>query len=76
MDEISEKAQKQLGKAIRAKREALGYSQEAFAHECGVHRTYMGSIERGERNLSLLNIMRVAKALGLKCSELMADAKL
>ena len=48
-----QKAQNRLGKVIREKRKELGYSQEAFADICGVHRTYMGSIERGERNISL-----------------------
>ncbi len=71
-----EKAEKQLGKTIRSKRSELGYSQEAFAHECGVHRTYMGSIERGERNLSLLNILRIAKVLKIRSSELLEISKL
>ena len=76
MDIDLERAQEQLGEVIRAKRLELGYSQEALAHECGVHRTYMGSIERGERNLSLLNILRIAKVLGIKSSELLSVAKL
>ena len=76
MDVDLEQAQEQLGEAIRAKRLELGYSQEALAHECGVHRTYMGSIERGERNLSLLNILRIAKSLGVKASELLKDSRL
>jgi len=70
------KAQKRLGEVIRAKRKALGYSQEAFASACGVHRTYMGAIERGERNVSLMNIIRVADCLAVKPSELLADAKI
>ena len=71
-----EKSQKQLGKLIREKRKQAGYSQEAFASQCGVHRTYMGAIERGERNISLLNIIRIAKALKMKPSELFKLAKL
>jgi transcriptional regulator with XRE-family HTH domain len=63
------KAQKRLGSVIRAKRKILGYSQEAFASECGVHRTYMGAVERGERNLSLMNIIRIANSLSVKPSE-------
>ena len=43
-----EKAQKILGETIRNRRKKFGYSQESFAHHCGVHRTYMGAIERGE----------------------------
>ena len=71
-----EKAQKRLGVVIRDNRKELGYSQEAFASYCGVHRTYMGAIERGERNISLMNIIRVADALKMKPSELLALAKL
>ena len=70
------KAQQQLGVIIRDKRKALGYSQEAFASECGMHRTYMGAIERGERNISLLNILRISTTLKIKPSALLALAKL
>lgn len=69
-------AQKQLGLIIRDCRKQLGYSQEAFAYHCGVHRTYMGAIERGERNISLLNIIRVSNALNMKPSQLLEMAKL
>ena len=71
-----EKAQQQLGLVIRDKRKEMGYSQEAFASQCGVHRTYMGAVERGERNISLMNIIRIATALKLQPSELLAMAKL
>ena len=71
-----EKAQKQLGAIIRDLRKEMGYSQEAFASYCGVHRTYMGAVERGERNLSLMNIIRIANALKRKPSELLAMAEL
>ena len=71
-----QKAQNQLGKAIREKRKALGYSQESFAAACDLHRTYVGSIERGERNLSFKNILGIAAALKIKPSELMDIAKL
>ncbi len=71
-----ENAQKRLGKTVRAKRKELGYSQESFASYCGVHRTYMGAVERGERNISLLNIIRIANELKLKPSELLSLAKL
>ncbi len=69
-------AQKQLGAVIRNNRKELGYSQEEFAAYCGVHRTYMGAVERGERNISLMNIIRVAEALKMKPSELLSQAKL
>lgn len=70
------KAQKQFGVVIRKNREAQKLSQESLADLVGVHRTYMGSIERGERNISLLNIRRIASALNLKPSELFAEAKM
>ena len=49
-----------------------GVSQERLADDCGLHRTYVGGVERGERNISLLNICRVAGALGCTPVELMA----
>lgn len=52
------------------RREALGLTREAFAERAGIHRTYPSDIERGTRNLGLLNIERVALALSLKISEL------
>ena len=61
---------KRFGKAVRAKRRELGVSQEEFADMCGLDRTYVGGIERGERNLSLVNIERIAKALKISLSEL------
>ena len=58
-----------LGHAIRRLRSAKGFSQEGFADHVGLHRTYIGSVERGEKNISLDNIERIAKALGLKIPE-------
>jgi transcriptional regulator with XRE-family HTH domain len=65
-----------FGVAVRELREQRGLSQEALAFEVGVHRTYMGSVERGERNVSLKNIVRIASALGVCASELMTSADL
>ena len=62
-----------FGRRVRELRTAQGYSQEGFAAACGVDRTYMGGIERGERNLALRNIERIAVALGLSLGELMRD---
>ena len=56
-------------------RKAKGYSQEEFAHECDLHRTYMGDVERGERNISIDNIARIAAALGVTASDLLAGIK-
>lgn len=64
--------QRTLGRNLRAHREARGLSQEAFADELGVHRTYMGGVERGERNLTLRSVERLAEALGVPPLELLA----
>jgi transcriptional regulator with XRE-family HTH domain len=64
-----------LGQAIRLLRKAAGFSQEGFANACGIHRTYMGALERGERNVSLDNIAKVAAALGLPVSSLFVEAE-
>jgi transcriptional regulator with XRE-family HTH domain len=66
---------KALGTVIRQKREALDYSQESFAEKVGLHRTYVGAIERGERNITVKNFVRVALALGTQPSILMAEAE-
>ena len=70
------KEKKQLGEIIRLKRTELGFSQENFAFECKLHRTYVGAIERGERNISLENIIKIATALNIKPSKLLSLAKL
>ena len=56
---------------VRAARKAAGLSQEQLAGEAGLHRTYVGSIERAERNVSLDNIERIAAALRTQASELL-----
>ena len=63
--------QEQFGLRVRELRRSQGLSQEAFADECDLDRTYIGGIERGERNVSLRNIAVIAKALNLTISELM-----
>lgn len=65
-----------LGAAIRARRIALAYSQEALADASSIDRSHMGKIERGERNVTFLNICRIAAAIGCKPSELLMDAGL
>jgi transcriptional regulator with XRE-family HTH domain len=59
-----------FGKALRKRRHELGVSQEEFADLCGLDRTYVGGIERGERNLALVNIEKLARALKISLSDL------
>ncbi|WP_428052926.1 helix-turn-helix domain-containing protein [Candidatus Avelusimicrobium stercoris] len=63
---------KAFGAHVRALRKAAGFSQEDFALEIGLDRTYMGGVERGERNLALLNLRKIAKGLKISVSELLA----
>ena len=56
---------KKFGSRVRDLRIAQGISQEVLAQKSGLHRTYIGGIERGERNISLVNIEKIAKALNL-----------
>jgi transcriptional regulator with XRE-family HTH domain len=63
-----------FGAAVRARRNALSLSQEALADLSGVDRSHMGKIERGERNVTLLNIVRIAEGLNCKPSDLLSDA--
>jgi transcriptional regulator with XRE-family HTH domain len=65
-----------LGDAIRAQRTKLDLSQEDFAEKCELHRTYIGQIERGEKNISFVNILRIAKAFRAKPSALFDQAGL
>lgn len=60
----------EFGAQVRRLRKARGLSQESFAGACGLHRTYVGAIERGERNVSLENIARIAVALGVPIAAL------
>jgi len=62
-----------FGEKVRAERDKLGFSQEALASRAGVHRTYIGMIERAEKNITLENIEKVAKALNLKLSDFFRD---
>lgn len=65
-----------LGARIRDLRKARGWSQERFADICGVHRTYMGHLERGEKNVSFNTLSRLADSLGITIAELVSeDAK-
>jgi len=59
-----------FGKAVRARRERLRISQEEFADVCGLDRTYLGGIERGERNVALVNIEKIARGFRVSLSDL------
>jgi len=60
-----------FGKIVADRRRELGLSQEGLAERSGLHRTYVGSVERGERNLSLLNLVRLSRALRLPLGDLL-----
>lgn len=64
-----------FGQRVRALRMKRGISQEELADRCGVHRTYMGRIERGETNITLTNIHKVARGLGVSPALLVDEAK-
>jgi transcriptional regulator with XRE-family HTH domain len=66
--------QRTVGRQLRAHREERDMSQEAFADVLGVHRTYLGAIERGERNLTLKSVERIAAAVGVEPIELLRAA--
>jgi transcriptional regulator with XRE-family HTH domain len=63
-----------LGIAIRAKRKSIGLSQESLADAAGIVRAHMGRIERGERNVTLLNVEKISSALGLESGQLLTLA--
>ena len=64
-----------FGFAVKARREDLNLTQEDLAHKAGIHRTYLSDIERGSRNVALINIERLAEALSLSLSELFRMAE-
>jgi transcriptional regulator with XRE-family HTH domain len=64
-----------LGEAIRELRLEIGISQERLADEADMHRTYVGGIERGERNVSYGNLLKIADALSVRSSELLARSE-
>lgn len=65
-----------FGAAVRTRRKVIGLSQEALANLAEIDRSHMGKIERGERNVTLLNVLRIARAIGAKPSELLSESGL
>ena len=61
----------EVGEIVRKLRVKLGWSQEELGFESGLHRNYIGGIERGERNISILNVQRLADALGVRPRDLL-----
>ena len=69
----AERTQIAFGKALRAHRERAGISQESLADRAGIHRTYVGDVERGKRNLGLVNMQRLADALGVSLTQIVKE---
>jgi len=65
----------QLGMTVRKRRLALRLSQEGLAERANLHWTYIGGIERGERNVSLINIVKIARALNTSASNLLSGIR-
>jgi len=65
-----------LGSAIRAERIKQGMAQEALAFEAGLDRSYLGGIERGEHNVAIINLVKIANALKIRLSELLSESAL
>lgn len=63
----------ELGGRVRDARRRLGLSQEELAHRAGLHRTYIGSVERGERNISVASLYTVANVVDVPASQLLPD---
>lgn len=61
--------QEDVGNRIKECRNNMGISQESLAHEAGLDRTYITSVERGKRNISIVNLDKITKALNIKLSE-------
>lgn len=72
---MKEKVLIQFGKKVRELRIKQNISQEKLAEKANVHRTYIGMIERAEKNITLINIEKIAKALEVNISDLFSDEK-
>jgi len=76
VNERDQEALAVVGRRIAERRHKAGLSQEALAERTGLHRTYIGSVERGGRNLTITSLLVVARGVGCKPSELLAEAGL
>jgi transcriptional regulator with XRE-family HTH domain len=75
MPEPLSPATQQLGERVKERRSALGLSQEALAHRSGIHWTFLGQVERGQRNISLHNLLKIAGGLEVDPAELVRELK-
>lgn len=75
MPEPLSEATRLLGERVRANRTRLGISQEGLADRCGVHWTFLGQVERGQRNLSLHNLLKLADGLDVDPCELVRELR-
>jgi transcriptional regulator with XRE-family HTH domain len=64
-----------FGAALRARRQHLGFTQESLAAEAGLHRNYIGAVERGEQNIALNNILVLSRVLSIPAAQLVAEAE-
>lgn len=67
------KYRKIFGENLSKHRKQQGLSQEKFAEKCNIHRTYIGAVERGERNIGIDNIEKISKALGVEVTKLLKE---
>lgn len=65
--------QKEFGQIVKKHRQELNLSQEKFAEKIGLHRTYISEVERGTRNISLINIVRIAEGLNINSSQIFIE---
>lgn len=70
-NQSKERIKREFGLRLRRLRQEKGLSQEGLALACNLDRTYIGGVERGERNVSLINIYKIARALGTPAKELL-----
>lgn len=73
MQKTKESVLIQIGENVRSARESQGFSQEALAEKAELDRTYVGGVERGERNITVLSLLKLANALSLKLADLVGE---